>query len=708
MNQLYQLPNDMVIVSRADLQGNITSFNQAFEDASGYTSAELMGKPHSILRHPDMPKEAFQDLWQTLSAGHAWHGMVKNKRKNGDYYWVFANASPIIEQDQIVGYVSVRYPATAQQINSAEALYAEIRNGRQAMPWTKQDTRTPVLTAVAGFLALTPALAVFADIGQTGLLIVSTIGITAAAFNWYQVRRFFSPDQQQKNAIQALTKGDYHDPVEGNSPWTDALNVIRTRIAESAAYQYDSSKLALRLTAALQTASTNIMVADNNFTIISINHTLDKMFRRNERKLQAVLPQFQVDKLVGSSMDIFHRNPAHQRGLLQGLTQSFETELKISGLVIRLIAVPIIDKAGNRHGYVVEWFDRTDQANIVNDIERVARGIRAGNFDLRVEAETQVKYYNDIKEELNGALANLSDVVESMVSVVEAQAMGDLTTELKSGKFHGKLHDLKNAINYSSTRVRESIQQSVQATNAVNLAAQNINKGAVNLSSRVQQQAAALEESSAALTQITATVQSNASGAHRAASLAHAAEKEVSVSVGVMQETISAIQSIAESSSQIADIVNIIDGIAFQTNLLALNAAVEAARAGDHGRGFAVVAGEVRALAQKSASAAKDIKELITDSITRVERGTQLAERSGGMLNGVTHAIEQVSEMVDQISEASKEQAIGIEQVHRAIADIDRVTQENARLVDETTDTANSLMEEARQLQDNISFFKVG
>jgi methyl-accepting chemotaxis protein len=174
-----------------------------------------------------------------------------------------------------------------------------------------------------------------------------------------------------------------------------------------------------------------------------------------------------------------------------------------------------------------------------------------------------------------------------------------------------------------------------------------------------------------------------------------------------MQETIAAMQSIRVSSSKIADIVTLIDGIAFQTNLLALNAAVEAARAGDHGRGFAVVAGEVRALAQKSASAAKDIKTLIQDSVNRIEVGTNLADKSGAMLQDITAAVANVAGMIDEIAKVSHEQSEGIGQVRAAIAQIDDVTQQNAALVEETTAAAQHLSEQANRLRDSMNFFNL-
>jgi methyl-accepting chemotaxis protein len=242
----------------------------------------------------------------------------------------------------------------------------------------------------------------------------------------------------------------------------------------------------------------------------------------------------------------------------------------------------------------------------------------------------------------------------------------------------------------------------------VNEAAAQVSQGSSDLSGRVQEQAAALEETSATMNEMAAAVQTNTQNAKKVAELAHQVQHHAGAGVDVMQQTISAMQSIKESSSKIADIVTIIDGIAFQTNLLALNAAVEAARAGEHGRGFAVVAGEVRALAQKSAEAAKDIKDLINDSVNRIEAGTQLADKSGDMLSGITGSIEQVATMIESIANASAEQTQGISQVHRAMADIDRVTQENAALVEETTVAAESLSTEAKHLKENMSFFKTG
>lgn len=348
--------------------------------------------------------------------------------------------------------------------------------------------------------------------------------------------------------------------------------------------------------------------------------------------------------------------------------------------------------------------------NVITDINHVMKAMNEGDFDARVNALA----YGDLlsmKNNVNDSMDRLSMAVTGITTIVSAQANGDLTRSVPQTSvvsFRGQLKQLQDAINNSSRKLKSIVAQAVDASQIVNEAALQVSQGSSDLSSRVQEQAAALEQTSATMHEMASAVQNNTANARKVADLAHQVQHQAGEGVGVMQQTIGAMQSIHEASSKISDIVSIIDGIAFQTNLLALNAAVEAARAGEHGRGFAVVASEVRALAQKSAEAAKDIKGLIDDSVQRVENGTQLAEKSGSVLNGITASIEQVAGMVEEIATASNEQSTGISQVHNAMADIDRVTQENAALVEETTAAAESLSSEAKDLRESMAFFKTG
>lgn len=327
-------------------------------------------------------------------------------------------------------------------------------------------------------------------------------------------------------------------------------------------------------------------------------------------------------------------------------------------------------------------------------------------FDADGRVYKIIKFAADVTEQ-EMHKQELSMAVKDASEVLLALANGDLTKQMPSGVYKGELHDLKNALNYTIDSFKRIVAETRESADVVSHAAAQVSMGASDLSARVQEQAAALEQTSATMNEMASAVQANTGYARKVYELARQAQAQTNEGTSIVQQTIDAMNSIRESSNKITDIVALIDGIAFQTNLLALNAAVEAARAGEHGRGFAVVASEVRALAQKSAAAAKDIKELINDSSTRVANGQVLAETSGETLTGIALVINQVSDMVNQITTASDEQSVGIGQVHQAISQIDDVTQQNAALVEETTASAESLSQEAERLQSNMNVFKL-
>ncbi|MBD3766658.1 MAG: PAS domain-containing protein [Gammaproteobacteria bacterium] len=708
-NKEYMLPADLVILSTSDLQGSIKSYNAGFKDASGYSDEELLGKPHSILRHPDMPKEAFQDFWHTIQAGRPWYGIVKNMRKNGDHYWVAANASPVTENGRITGYLSVRYPATREQISEAELLYADIKAGKRRMPWTRVQNdsigKLFVLLMVA-VLVVASLVASLMEAPRDVVTLMMLATLVAAGYALYHGYRSSVLPVALVNGINALANGRYRQRIEDNSQWGFVLNMIRTHMGAADALQYDASRASQVMSTALNVASTNIMTADAEYNIVDINRSLREMFSAHESKFRQVFPQFSVDKLIGSNMDIFHKNPAHQRQMFQDLNNKMEANLVLAGLHFRLTVTPI-DMNGQRLGYAVEWLDRTTEATVVAELAEVFNGIQQSNFNRRIEAKAD-GIYSKIKSDVNSSMDVIQIALDRISEVMTTQAMGDFTKTLPSDCFKGQLNDLKNAINYSADKVKEAIAQAVNSAEILGHTANQVASGAHDLSGRVQEQAAALEETSATMHEMASAVEINTQNARKVADLAHQVQNQADAGVDVMKQTILAMQGIRESSAKIVDIVALIDGIAFQTNLLALNAAVEAARAGEHGRGFAVVAGEVRALAQKSADAAKDIKLLIDDSVSRVENGTHLVEKSGEVLGGINGAIEGVVSMIEDIARTSQEQSQGIAQVNQAVASIDRVTQENAALVEESTAAAQQMNEEAQTLLGVVSFFNVG
>jgi methyl-accepting chemotaxis protein len=355
-----------------------------------------------------------------------------------------------------------------------------------------------------------------------------------------------------------------------------------------------------------------------------------------------------------------------------------------------------------------EMVDKSMNAmnGVISDISRVMAAMNEGQFDHQVEAEARGELLQ-MKNAINDSMMRLKHAMDIIAKVVLAQAEGDLTQSCQ-GDFRGDLKTLSDAMNQSAAKLSGIVGQAVQAAGIVSTAASEVSQGATDLSQRVQEQAAALEETSATMDEMNSAVQANTDNAQEAAKLAHDVQEKSSHGTEVMHQTIGAMQMIQESSHKIADIVALIDGIAFQTNLLALNAAVEAARAGEHGRGFAVVAGEVRSLAQKSAEAAKDIKNLIEESVERINQGTELASQSGEVLNVINESIDSVTKMVEQIAKASEEQANGVSQVHQAISQIDQVTQQNAALVEETTAAAESMSDQAEVLTKDMSYFKTG
>lgn len=703
----YHLTDDTVILSTSDLQGNIVDYNKGFLEASGYTDAEIKGKPHSLLRHPDMPKEAFQDFWYTIQAGRPWFGIVKNRRKNGDHYWVAANASPIIENGQITGYLSVRYPASREQIAQATTLYAGVKNGSQKMPMTvvAKHHANIALAGVAMLAALAPSLLFMTDLPGLEPLVVAT-GVVSSAVIAYLTQLVINrskPNAVYQRAIEEIANGKFQQKIPGNDGWAFSLNMIRSRVGDAAAKQYDAAQQAAILTTAMNAASTNLMVADADFNILSVNDSLARMFKRNERALQGQLPHFKADAIVGANMDIFHKDPSHQRRMVTQLTGPWQGELNVAGLVLRLGVVPIVQH-NQRIGYVVEWMDRTQEANLEKQLQQISRAATNGVLNRRVDLTNAAGVYLAIGKDIN----QLIDTLEKITGVI-AQSVGELAySRLNNdmqGNFNGAYRSVQNSINLALRNLNDLMGQVQFTANSVNTAMQQLSDGVNHFADQTQQQAAAIERTASAMTQMLQTTRSNVEHVRHANQLAQGVNKRVQDSNEVMNQALGAMQQIHASGNKIGEIVTLIDSISFQTNLLALNAAVEAARAGEHGRGFAVVAAEVRSLAQKSAEAAKDIKQLIDASVGHIAEGTSLVERTSKALGDVSVSVDEMVSIVTQIDSASTEQEKGIEEVNRSLTVMDGVAQQSAALVEQTAASATHVADQMDGLHRIIKQF---
>ncbi|MBW8328973.1 MAG: PAS domain-containing protein [Thiobacillus sp.] len=516
-NVEYILKDTETVVSKTDLHGNITYVNQDFVNISGFSEEELLGAPQNIVRHPDMPVEAFADFWHTVRSGKAWTGLVKNRCKNGDHYWVEANAAPLIENGQVIGYTSIRTKPSRDAVQAAEAAYRAVKAGDTSLKIQEGNAVRPSFLDRCCLNALS-------GLSLKSILVMATVSMVVlfgfvAAIGW----------------MLAVETG------------------------------------------------------------------------------HALASWLEVAAAVGMPLAIVFGILCH-----------------------RLVVVPL---------------DRTR-----NDIDRMSSG--------------------------------------DLTGLIHASGTGEVQR-------------MMHALRILQINIKLLVGQIKQGTEIVNAGASEIATGNADLSSRTESQASSLEETASSMEELTSTVKQNAENAHQANQLV-VSTADVAVKGGeVVHQVVDTMASIKDSSKKIADIIGVIDGIAFQTNILALNAAVEAARAGEQGRGFAVVASEVRNLAQRSAGAAKEIKALIEDSVSKVDAGSELADEAGVAMNEIVTSVKRVAAIMSEIASASQEQSSGIEQVNQAVGQMDEITQQNAALVEEAAAASESMQVQAQKLAELVDAFRL-
>ncbi|WP_374676024.1 methyl-accepting chemotaxis protein [Ideonella sp.] len=501
----HPLPADITLMSTTDPAGRIAYANAAFIAASGFEAAELEGQPHNIVRHPDMPAAAFADMWATLKAGQSWTALVKNRRKNGDHYWVRANATPLQRGGRTTGYLSVRTPPSREEIEQAEALYTRMRSGQAAHLRLHKGVLVSRHRWAPGTVLKTLPVRWRVAAGLLG----AAIGGTATA------------------AACGLAGGD------------------------------------LAAVAAGVVASTAVA-------------------------------GWWIDRQVVAPLQALQR---HAQRVANGEPEAVRVD--------RVDEIGMAFRAVNQLGLMLRWI--------------------------------------------------MADVTEQVATFVQASS--------------------------------------------------EISQGSHDLSVRTEQAAAHLQQTASSMEQMSETVQRNGETSGQVAQLASQATEAAAQSRLAVERVDSTMRGITTSSQRITDIIAVIDGIAFQTNLLALNAAVEAARAGEQGRGFAVVAGEVRGLAQRSAEAARQIARLISDSSERVQEGARETAAAGTAMQGMLLQVNQMRELIDRISLASREQSIGIDQVNTAVSQLDHHTQQNAALVEQSAAAAQALHHQAERLVRAVSAF---
>jgi methyl-accepting chemotaxis protein len=532
---------------------------------------------------------------------------------------------------------------------------------------------------------------------------------------------------------------------------------------------------------ALDALRANVMIADAKLNIVYMNPAVRELLQKVEVDLKKELPRFDMATMIGSNIDIFHKNPMHQRTMLAQLKQRHFATITVGLHVFDLLVTPLI-AGGKRGGFVVEWadakarlmnFDYAAQmaafgrsqaivefqpdGTVVNanenflklmgyaldEIKGKPHGIfidpserdtpqytefwnamrrgefRAAEFRRLTKQGSYVTIqgsYNPILDEKGKVVKVVKICVDVTMRVQAVADVGGALSALADGDLEQRITEpltpeidtLRIDFNRALDKFQETMKSIAANADAVREGAGEITKASDDLARRTEQQAASIEQTAAALDEITATVRKTAEGAVEARGVVGTAKEDAQRSGAVVHEAVTAMQAIENSSKKIGNIIGVIDEIAFQTNLLALNAGVEAARAGEAGRGFAVVATEVRALAQRSADAAKEIKTLISESGEQVGSGVRLVGLTGEALKRIVGHVDQMSGLMGEIASAAQEQATALAEVNSAVNQMDKVTQQNAAMVEESTAASHSLTKEAQELTRLVGQFKTG
>jgi methyl-accepting chemotaxis protein len=493
---------------------------------------------------------------------------------------------------------------------------------------------------------------------RTLLISLSLAAVAIACVLAFLITRALrNPLKHAAAVLGEIGKGNYTSKVNVRSRdeiGQTLLGIERMQVAlrERTDREHAAAMENARIRTALDRVAVGTMLGDTDGKIIYVNDALQALFRSRAAEIRKQLPSFDPERIVGDSFDMFQ---------LGALTAAHTVDLKMGDASLRIVASPV-EGDGRRVGTVVQWVDRTSEVATEDEVQAIVVKAIEGDLTGRIREEGKEAFFKTLASGVNRLLENTADMVRSMARAA---------AEVRSGS-------------------------------------EEISRGNADLSQRTEEQASSLEETASSMEEMTSTVRNNADNAAQANQLASAAREQAERGGSVVGTAVAAMAEINAASKRIADIISVIDEIAFQTNLLALNAAVEAARAGEQGRGFAVVASEVRNLASRSAAAAKEIKTLIQDSVGKVADGTKLVDESGKALAEIVVRVKKVTDVMAEIANSSREQASGIEQVNKAITMMDDVTQQNAALVEEASAAAQALTEQASSLTQLIARYRVG
>ncbi|KAB6715359.1 MULTISPECIES: methyl-accepting chemotaxis protein [Roseobacteraceae] len=643
---------------------------------------------------------------------------------------------------------------------------------------------------------LEPAAALAKTMAWQGAMMTAIVALIA----YFIARTIARPLTRVETAMRTVSEGDYSVAVPGTERG-DEIGMIATALDEfrhSLGRAEQATRDGLFKGAAFEGSSAALMMIDTDFNITYMNGAARTLMKKNEDNFRVMFGEFDADTIVGSNIDIFHREPGRIRAVLSDTSKMpFSTDMRVGDVHFSLVVNSVVSLEGEQIGCVMEWQDatdiRTNQAVIsaldsiqvkaefsvdgqftkvnenfarmvgmeVDDLVGVGQD-SIFNFDASLAEKNGAVWGRLIRGEnvqgrfklldqeghtsiLDGTFSPVTDasgrpfriillgtdITESQATIIAAEAerermqaeqdrvveglrvglkklaSGDLTSRIDD-KFAPEYETLRFDFNEAIENLLTAMRSVVENADMIRGEASEISNAADDLSRRTEKQAATLEETATALDQLTSSVRSAAEGANQASDMVETAKANAEASGVVVQEAVEAMSQIESSSNQISKITSVIDDIAFQTNLLALNAGVEAARAGEAGRGFAVVASEVRALAQRSSDAAREINDLISKSGTLVKRGVGLVGETGEALRGIVSSVSEISLNVSEIAVSSREQSSGLAEINVAVNQLDQVTQQNAAMFEQTTAASHSLTREAENLIVTTSRFSIG
>ena len=550
------------------------------------------------------------------------------------------------------------------------------------------------------FVTQIPAQNTFAYLRDILVAMSSIILIVIVSLGYFIIRHLMKPLANVSNAVKDMSDGKQTLLKE-----IDDMDEIG-ELARSVSGIYQKSVEATRIKTAVDTARNGMMIADKDFNIIYVNPSLMKTIKELRHFFEREMPDININNLIGQSLDSFHgKRKAQIREMLSNTTDILETSITLENHVFKMSVSVVYDASNQRVGYATEWFEVTNEIRLEQEFGKLLDGMIQGDFSSRLQVEDDDSVLSKIATKMNKTSDQIEEFMLILGETFDQLAKGFLNITM-NGTFLGQFEKLKISVNDSVAHIAHTIDAVKKANNALVERGNVIAVSSTELSERSEQQAASLEQTTATMEEISTNVKQNANNALEVNHLSKKASKKAEEGGQIVTQAITAMHILEKNSSRITDIVNVIDSIAFQTNLLALNAAVEAARAGDSGKGFSVVASEVRVLAKRSADAAREIRDLITDANDQVKEGVEHVLATGNALQDIVKAIKSVETTIGDITISSQEQSIGVEEISKTIAHMDNMTQQTAALADQCANTSVEIRSQINNLSLLIDFFK--